>query len=147
MNLEKFKGYYLDAIWSQFNLDITSRKLQSDFCFLHIFLMFFLLFSQIDFDSEETMNANVCTENKRVTTKPRVSKSQTLHELKQSFVGTPMLDYIVSDALRSIKVQSIFPSQYIYDNNNEENAALLKVSSSVSSSGGRTLRPRIFEDK
>ena len=58
-------------------------------------------------------------------------------------------DSIVSADLRSIKIQSIFPPQYIYDSTNEENAseALLKVSSSVNSSGGRTLRLRIVEDK
>ena len=107
------------------------------------------MFAQIDFDSEETMNSNVCTENKLVTTKLWFSKSQTLNELKQSFVGTPMLGSIVSANLGSVKVKSIFPSQYIYDSTNEENAseALLKVSSSVNSSGGRTLRPRIVEDK
>ena len=107
------------------------------------------LVSESKLESANAKATNILTENKLVTTKPWFSKSElvkSVSESREMNLGSASSMY--SD-IRPIKNSSTHSSSYIYDTTANVNAGTaLQRSLSVSDSfSGRSMRPRIAEDK
>ena len=89
------------------------------------------------------------TENKLVTTKPWFSKAEILKPENESLEKNPKSVSSVSYGIRRHKKSSIHSSRYIYDTTDDVNAnnTLQRSLSTVDSFSGRSMRPRITEDK
>ena len=89
------------------------------------------------------------TENKLVTTKPWFSKSEILTSEGESRKKNQESVSSMSTDIRPIKKSSIHSSSHIYDTTVDVNAniTLHRSLSTSDSLSGRSMRPRIAEDK
>ena len=89
------------------------------------------------------------TENKLVTTKPWFSKSEILKPENESMEKNPKSVTNASYDIRPHKKSYIHSSRNIYDATDyvDANTTLQRSLSTVDSFSGRSMRPRIAEDK
>ena len=98
---------------------------------------------------ENAKATNILTENKLVTTKPWFSKSESEKSASDSRGMNPGFASSMSFDIRPSKNSSTHSSNNIYDTTVKVNAkyALQKTVSVSNSGSGRSMRPRIAEDK
>ena len=100
-------------------------------------------------EKEKEETHNIGTGNKLVTTKPWFSKSLILNTQEESLKSLPTSEVCDSFVVRPSLKPSISSSPYIYDttDNVNVNSTLQMKLPTVNSIGGKSLRPRITEDK
>ena len=105
------------------------------------------LHSECERNTREEVSFNVCTGNKLVTTKPWFSKSES--EKLASDSRNMNLEFASSMAsdISPCKNSSTHSSTNIYDTTVNASYALQKTLSVSDSVSGRSMRPRIAEDK
>ena len=98
--------------------------------------------------AEQKKTVNDCVGSKLATAKPWFHQAQSSEQSFES-EGSLVSDSLVSTDFRPSSIQSISHTYNIYDTTQSWNAkqSLRKLSSTITSSGGRSLRPRKNVDK
>ena len=109
--------------------------------------IFKILVSESKLESTNTKATNILTENKLVTTKPWFSKSESEKSVSDSRNMNLEFASSMSSDIRPNKNSSTHSSTNIYDTTVNASYALQKTLSVSDSVSGRSMRPRIAEDK